>query len=1068
MQALIFVLFFISGVTGLIYEVAWTRLFVTVFGSTTYAVSTVLAAFMAGLALGSIIFGKIGDRLLKPVRIYGLLEVIIAAYALVIPIIIRSLVGIYSDIFEAFGRETLPVTIVRFALSFLVILIPTTLMGGTLPVLSKYAGSEFKRIGQNIGLLYAINTFGAVVGSFATGFFLLEALGVTSSIYLAAVLGLGVGVIALVVGQRQPLEVESLADEEPPVKILPYTAKVSLIAIAISGGAALAYEVIYTKVLVFSLGATAHAFSVMLTTFLIGLALGSSIASRLVDKLRKPSETFGLIEILIGASALGSLFLLSRLDVTHEYLALRDAGGNIFKLRGADFLQASLIMLVPSTLMGATFPTVTRIYTKKNRIASSVGKIYFFNTIGAVAGSLLAGFVLVPALGSARSLALVASFNVAIGIFLFSCTASRRTWSSAAIASLAVMLAITYVIKPSILSKTFNIKEKGSELLYFKESVSGTVTVHRYPDYDLLAIDGVNVAGTSDMLRVTQKLQGHLPILLANAKNKIVHIGFGSGETLRILTLHKAKRIDGIEICKDVISVAKRFFAALNQNVFDRPEVNIIIMDGKNFVLLSKDTYDVIMTDSIYPGTGGASSLYTYDHFKAVSDKLNTGGIASCWLPLDLSPQDLRIALKAFSDVFPNMTVWYCYMTFSQHALLIGKKDEPITVDMAKLEKAFADSVIRKDFQTILIDDPYVLISCLLADGEAVRRFCDDAPRHSDDHPILEFGLARRGSAKPYLSSNLEQLLALRPNPMKFITGIEEAGLDSAEVMKRVMGSFLISSNIIGGHIHNGLGETGLARAQYSKVSEIDPDNRIARHAIETLDRTIAELEAAASTASSFRTVYNLGLRYTAEGKFEQALEKLNQALSMRPDLPDAYVSIGECYLRWGKPQEAVSYLEKAKKMRPQDGGIALRLGIALGATGDTGRAGDLFEQAVRLDPQNYEARIYLGSAYLKSGRIDEAIEQFEKAEEINPARPHAFYNLAQAYVAKGDLKRAIEYYRKTVAAAPSFYPAYFNLGNALYEVGDHKGAEDAWRRTIALKPDHEGARRRLSELKRP
>ncbi len=1072
MHILVFVLFFISGMTGLIYEVAWTRLLITVFGSTAYAVSTVLAAFMGGLALGSIIFGRVGDRLKRPVLAYGVLEALIAIYALAVPLIIGSLVGVYSDIFETFGRETFPVAVVRFLLSFLVILVPTTLMGGTLPILSKYAGREFRRIGRNIGLLYAINTFGAVVGSFATGFLLLEAFGVTSSIYLAAGLGLGVGVIAIIIGRKAQVPEAAPVDriqtpiERMPAPIPSYTAKLSLVAIAISGGAALAYEVIYTKVLVFSLGATVHAFTVMLTTFLIGIALGSSICSRLVDRLRRPSAAFGLIEILIGITALASLFPLSRLNATHEYLALRDGGGNILKLRGADFLQAGLIMLVPSMLMGAAFPAITRIYTRRDQVASSIGRIYFSNTIGAVIGSLLAGFLLVPVLGSARSIAFVAAFNVAIGVLLYSCTGRRKVWAVSSLVAFLVMLSVTYMIKPSLLSGTFNIRERYSELLYFKEGVSGTVTVHRYPDYDLLAVDGVNVAGTSDMLRVTQKLQGHLPILLADSKDRIVHIGFGSGETLRILTMHKAKTIDGIEICKEVIDVAKRFFAALNQNVFDRPEVNIIIMDGKNFMLLTKDTYDIIMTDSIYPGMSGSSSLYTYDHFKAVSDKLKPGGVASCWLPLDLSRQDLRVALKAFRDVFPNMTVWYCYMTFSQHALLIGKKDRPITIDMAKIEKAFADSAIRADFQSILIDDPYTLISCMIADGESIKRFCDDAPRHSDDHPILEFGLALRGTGKPYLSSNLEQLLALRPNPLKYITAIAEIGIDSVSIIRTITDRYVISSNIIGGHIHNALGEVGLARAQYAKVLEIDPENRIAKSAIEALDRSIAGLETAARLGQSFQTIYKLGLRYLADGKYEAALEKLDQALSLRPDLPDAYVSIGECYLRWGKPEKAIGFLEKATRIRPKDGGILLRLGLAYKAAGTPEKAAKLFEEAVRLNPDNYEGRIHLGVTYLNRGKARQAAEQFEKAIEINPARPHAYYSLGQAYVAQGRLKEALECYKRSIEAAPTFYPAYFQLGNVLYELGDLKAAENAWRKTLILKSDHKGARKHLENLR--
>jgi spermidine synthase len=1066
-KLLIIVLFFISGITGLIYEVAWTRMFVTVFGSTTHAMSTVLAAFMAGLALGSVILGPIGDRLNRPILTFGILQVLIGVYALLVPWIIGSLGGVYSAVFDTFGQQTFPVTALRFLLSFLVILIPTTLMGGTLPVLSKYAGREFGAIGRNIGGLYAVNTFGAVIGSFSTGFLLLELIGVSSSVYLAAVLSIAVGAVAMSAGrQAVPEPIARPAEETASGLPMPaFTAFVVLLAIGISGGAALAYEVIYAKVLIFSLGTTAHAFSLMLSTFLAGLALGSYIMSRLIDRSRRPSDLFAVVEIVIGAMALASIYLLSKLDLTHEYLAIRDAGGSLFEIRGAGFLQAALVMIVPALFMGSAFPIVTRIYTRRNLVSSSVGKIYFFNTIGAVAGSLLAGFALVPLLGSARSIAFVASFNIAAGVLLFSCEGRRRTWIGAAAASLVALIVIAVMLDPAIFAQTFNIKEPGSELLYFKEGVSGTVTVHRYPDYDLLAIDGVNVAGTSDMLRVTQKLQGHVPILLADDKQKVAHIGFGSGETLRILTLHEAHSIDGVEICKDVISVAKRFFSALNQNVFDRPDVNIVIMDGKNYVLLTEDEYDIIMTDSIYPGTGGASALYTYDHFKAVRDKLKPGGIASCWLPLDLSPEDMRVSLKAFYDVFPNMAVWYCYMTFSQHALLVGKKDEPIRIDLARFTEAFGDSTIRKDFESILIDDPFTLISCFVADGDAVRQFCGDAPRHSDDHPILEFGLARRGSAKPYLSSNLQQMLALRPNPIPYIANVTEAGLDSATVAARAAQKVIVSSNIIAGHVQNAVGETGLARARYANVFELDPENRIAEYQIASLDRTMGQLQTAADAGQGgYDVVYRLGLRYLAEGKFEEALGQLERARDLRPDLANPYVSIGECYMRWGKPKKAVEYLTRADQIKPGDGGIVMRLAMAQNMVGAKEEARQLFQRAVELDPQSYESRLYLGGTLLAEGKVKEAREHLERAQSIDPGKPYAWFNLGLSYVAETRWKEAAEHFEKATSRAPTYYPAHFQLGNALFQLGDIEGARRAWRRTLTLKPDHEEARRRLGE----
>jgi spermidine synthase len=1069
-RPLIFALFFVSGITGLVYEVAWTRMFVTVFGSTTYAVSTVLAAFMAGLALGSIILGRYGDSLKRPVFVFGILEVLIGVYALLVPWIIGRLTGVYAGVFRAFGQQPLPVAIVRFLLSFVVILIPTTLMGGTLPVLSKFAGSEFARLGRNIGALYALNTFGAVIGSFVTGFFLLELIGVSSSVYLAAIVSIVVGLVATAAGRNlQAQAVEEMPEAETPLEpVSAYADFVVLLAIGLSGGAALAYEVLYARVLVFSLGATVHAFSLMLTTFLVGLAAGSYISSRLVDRWRQNTDIFGIVEILIGIGAFASIFLLARLDLTHRVLDLRDSGGNMFRLRGAGFLQAASIMFVPALLMGMVFPIVTRIYTRREAVSTSVGRIYFVNTVGAVAGSLLAGFVLVPALGSARSLALMAAVNITAGVMLFSCRDHRKAWLTSAAVAAAALVAVSLIIKPSIFARTFNIKEPGSELIYFKEGVSGTVTVHRYPEFDLLAIDGVNVAGTSNMLRVTQKLQGHLPILLAEHKGRVAHIGFGSGETLRVLTDHHAGVIDGIEICRDVIVAARRFFSALNHLVFDRPNVNIVIMDGKNFILLTQNQYDIIMTDSIYPGTAGASALYTYDHFKAVRDKLKPGGVASCWLPLDLSPEDLKIALKAFYDVFPDMSVWYCYMTFSQHALLVGKKDAAMDVDFSRFRTAFEDPVIADDLKAILIDDPYILISCLLADGDGVRRFCEGAPRHSDDHPVLEFGLAKRGTSKAYLSRNLESLLALRPDPLRYVSGLDTAAADPAYAAAQIANDTVLSAHMMKGHILQAVDEFGQARAEYEKALATNPDSRIARYACQTLDGALATLEQATQSGQGgYDAVYALGVRYLAEGRFEQALEELQKALSLEPDLPDPYVSIGECYLRWDKPEEAVKYFEEARKILPENPGILLRLGMAYARTDRTDDAVKAYEDALKSSPDDYDVRVNLGNLYMSTGRMAEAREQFEHAALTSPTEPYALLNLGLTYAAERDWQTARTYFEKAISVSPDFAPAYFQLGNVLLEMGDTEGARKAWQRTLEMEPDHKAAKQRLQMLDR-
>lgn len=1082
--ALVLALFFVSGATGLIYEVAWTRMFTAVFGNTVHAASTVLAAYMGGLALGSLVLGRRGDRLGRPLVAYGLLELGIGLYAIAVPLMVGGLTGLYASVFQAFGQRPLPVTIVRFVLSFLVLLVPTTLMGATLPILSRLAGREFGLLGRGVGALYALNTFGAVLGSFLTGFVLLEMIGVSGSVYLAAAGGVAVGVVALAVGRGMPrLQAEAAPEtgvpeatapdaEKPPVAGQPaeglsrYASVMVLLVYAVSGAAALGYEVLYTRVLVFSLGATVHAFSVMLTTFLIGIAIGSAASSRLVDRSRRPIEAFAIIEILIGATVLASVYLLRELSLTHHYLDIRQAGGNLFRLRGADFLESAAVMMAPTLLMGAAFPVVARIYARRNLVAASVGSIYFFNTVGAVAGSLLAGFVLVPALGAARSIAALASLNVALGVLLFSCVGRRRFWAAGAALVLAALLAGSLALRPEILAETFNIRQPGSELLYAKEGVAGTVTVHRYPEYDLLAIDGTDVAGTSFMLRVTQKLQAHLPVLLARDTRSITHIGFGSGETLKTLNLYGVGTIDGVEICKDVIAASRRFFSAINLGVFDRSNVRITIMDGKNFVLLTGQTYDIIMTDSIYPGSSGASALYTVDHFKEVRKKLNPGGIASCWLPLDLAQADLASALMAFNEAFPEMSVWYCYMSFSQHALLIGRKDGPVTVDLAKFAAAFADPALREDFGAILIDDPLTLASCLIADGEAVRRFCAGVRANSDDRPSLEFGAARRGVSRRWFGANLMNMLALRPDPTPYLTGLG-TGPDSLAAAAEIAKRFRISAGIIAGHARQAEGETGLAKAEYATALALDPQNRIALASISDLDRIVSTLEqAVAAGGDDFQTLYNLGVRYLGEGRFEEAAEKLKLALGQRADLPDPYISLGECYLRWGKPEEALRYFSDADRIGPDNAGIVVRIGMTFDQMGRKAEAREAYLRAVGLDPGSFEARNNLGNLYLAEGRIAEARAQFEQVVRTAPSLPQGHFNLGLTYARESRWKEAADHYREALRLAPAFHQAHLNLGDALLQLGDPRGAVEEWQRTLQLKPDHQGARQRLKAAK--
>ncbi len=1081
LTALVYLLFFVSGLTGLVYQVAWVRMFGVVFGNTTHAVSTVLAAFMGGLALGSLLLGRAGERIGRPIRAYGILELLVGLFAFAFPWLLAALESVYAGVHRTFGENTVPLITIRFLMSFLMVLVPTTLMGGTLPVLSKFAARELPHVGRRIGALYAVNTLGAVIGTILAGFVLLEVLGVSRSVYLSAALNVGIGLLAMAVGSRIPEATGERGEAAPAPAAGPPaassggssagTSRVVLAAFAVSGALALAYEVLYTRVLVFTLGSSAHAFAVMLGTFLVGLALGSFVVSRFVDRWRNPAIAFGIVEVAVGLSVVGSVLVLAELARTHHAFGiLRMGGGDLLHNRGASFLQAASTLLLPTLLLGATFPLVTRLLVRSTKDASrSIGRLYFYNTIGAVAGSLLAGFVLVPTLGTARSFALAAGANVAIGLLLFSVAGRRRVWIPAAVAVLGLTVAGIARTDPAIFARTFNIGHDESRLVDFREGVTGTVTIHRYLDYDLIAVDGVDVAGTSFMLRITQKLQAHLPVLMTGHPQRVAHIGFGTGETLRVLTSYDIPHIQGIEICRDIVAMSQRHFGAINRNAFERPEVHIVYMDGKNWTRLTGETYDTIMTDSVYPGVGHAgSALYTYDHFRAGRERLSPGGVLSCWLPLDMSPRDLRMILRSFHEAFPEMTVWFGWADQTQHALLLGRKDAPVEIDFARLMEAYREPGLRADLEEIGVPDPVELTSCLLLDGDGVAKLTEGIPLNTDDRPLLEFGIARRGITLNYLSANMDDMLAVRADPLRRIVNLEAAGADTAMVTAAIRERMEISDRVIRGHMAWLTENAALAQSWYRRALAIDPDDGVATRSLRRAEATVDALEQTApAAADDWEAALVAGRRLLAARRLEAARGQFEQVLAVRPDAVEALRLLGECLFLEDRLDDAAATLRTLLAKTPRDDGALLLLGVCHERSGRAAEARDAYRAAVRANPDNYEARTNLGRSHLDTNELPQAREQFEAAHRLEPDKPWASFNLGVSYAQEGRWADAAPWFESAIELRPNFWRAHLELGKARLALGDVDGARQAWEQVLLLQPSNGEARRALDGLPR-
>ncbi|MDG1928114.1 MAG: fused MFS/spermidine synthase, partial [Nitrospinaceae bacterium] len=409
-----------SGATGLVYEVVWTRLLTLIMGNTHYSIATVLTAFMGGLALGSFVGGKIIDRDFNPLAAYAILEAGIGIYCLLIPLFIEVAFPLFQWIYLNLGDSYTQTSLVRFLVCGVLLIIPATFMGATLPVLSKLVSRDENFIGEDVGKLYSINTFGAVVGALASAFIFMRFLGVQATISLAAAANICIALIIYFIF-KPPLK-ERLSYLVPPSKekraSLQKRDLFILLSFAVSGLAALVYQVAWTRILSLLLGSSVYAFSLILAVFIFGLALGTAITSNLLERMRYLIRSFGITQIIIGFSSLFIVPLFGRIPFVNRWV-YENLGQQFQLMQGANFITILGLLFIPTFFMGAQFPIVIKILaTKLETVGQNVGRAYAFNTVGAIIGSFLAGFVLIPMLGIQATIFSMVFLNVLLGITL--------------------------------------------------------------------------------------------------------------------------------------------------------------------------------------------------------------------------------------------------------------------------------------------------------------------------------------------------------------------------------------------------------------------------------------------------------------------------------------------------------------------------------------------------------------------------------------------------------------------------------------------------------------------------
>ena len=743
---LLTLLFFASGASGLIYQVTWTRMLTVVFGTTVFAASTVLFAFMGGLGVGSWCFGRLADRQsqARALRSYALLEVGIALSAAVVPLLLRVVEPVYVQLYRQCSLGTGALTTVRFAVSLLVLAVPTVLMGGTLPVLCRHAVRRHGTFGGETGWLYAVNTLGAAGGCALAGFVCVELLGIRMTMYLGVAINAIVGLAAWWLwskwnGASLPPDEESEArviDAEEPVSSGDRRNRLlALIAVAGSGFTGLAYEVLWTRMLVFLLGNTVHAFSIMLMTVLFGISAGAALFGRVADRVGQRLALLAILQALIGFSALASVPILCAMSewLAHGPSAIARVH---FTGLGPGLLASLAAMLVPTMLMGGTLPVVLRIRAgSADRTGRTVGDVYFVNTMAAAVGPLIAGFVLIPAIGIQRTLALVACVNVAAATMVICGAASmpRLARAIGVVLLVAVIGTGAGLSRSDALQRFFARKAEG-RVLAIEEGPDTTVTVEARPSgMRFISVDGIRIAGTVD----TMKLRAHLAMLLHPDPERVLVIGFGSGITFGTVAERYPAEVDCVDISPTVVRTGKHF-TLWNHNVLRNPRAHMILEDARTYVACSDRKYDVIISDPPHPFGARAAALYCREFYEACAARLNDGGVFLQWVPRDMEPaREFKMMVRTFLEAFPDGTLWG-----GEDAHLIAARGE-LNMDPAVWQGRLREPAIAHDLPVAVRTAPNGLLSLFLLDSQGIRAFTGDLPIITDDRPIIEFSIPR-------------------------------------------------------------------------------------------------------------------------------------------------------------------------------------------------------------------------------------------------------------------------------------------------------------------------------------
>ncbi|HPF69351.1 MAG TPA: fused MFS/spermidine synthase [Candidatus Krumholzibacteria bacterium] len=941
-----FACFFLSGFAGLVYEIAWIRRAALVFGSTTAGLSTVLAVFFGGLALGSWLIGRLALRTGRPLRWYALAEFGVALGALATPWLFHAVDGVFgalwrSSLAAAPGPSDLTwlqaspgLAPARVALVALVLLVPTTLMGGTLPLFVRQFAARRDALGASVGFLYGLNTLGAMVGALAAGFVLLPVVGVTGAIAVGAALNVVAGLLSLRIPLAAPAPEPPAAAGADPVAA-PALRRALPALFAAAGLVGVGAEVVWSRFLALVVRNSVTTYTLTLATVLAGIVAGSWLAARLADR----SRVLGLDR----GAWYGVLQLLAA-GVPAALMALPAAWWHGL---GAGLGPIALMMLPGAIASGALFPLAGRLaVTDASTSAAGIGRMAALNTVGGIAGSLLVGFAVLPHLGLAAAVRLLAVVGVAAGLVALFTSAHRlvATLVGAAAAALAFG---TPLLTGTVLPDDHLVPP--GQLVGVAEGSGATLAAIRLDDRMQLQIDHL---WQGNDRKGHQVMAAHVPALLHGAPRDVLVIGVGVGQTAGRFLMHGVERLDCVDIEPAIFPFVDRHFPGAWMH---DPRVTVVPEDGRTFTAHTDRRYDLVSVEVGQVFRPGVDAFYTREFYREARALLKPGGLAAQFVSLAfLDDASFRSVLATFLAEFPHAVLWYN----TQELLLIGSPEAAPRLDLARLDPAALGAELTADLAwsawggvEARLDRPGAFLGGFLCGGRALASLAADGRIYDDDRPALAYATADAQAwqhREAPLAARIGHALSPLADVLADTTGVAADVLDLAARTRTGNVRDLVAAGYVEDAVSGVVTGTGRPATAAQVMGQLE--------------------QALQANPLSYHGWYNLGKARLLARQPEAAITPLQRAADLRPDDGLARRDLGLALLQANRPAAARPELEAAVALRPDDAAAFNYLGAALGAEGDLSGAARAFERSLAIDPTDASVRQNLERARRPSG----------------------------------------------------------------------------------------------------